>query len=84
MAPGGTGFHRDISVAGALLHGIRTPLGWWEAQDEDDLEEVIAKGFRKGCRFADHKERVIALLTRVATVSVETVRIVDALRNGPR
>ena len=31
--------------------------------------------------FADHKERVIALLARV---SVETVRIVDELKNGPR
>ena len=30
-------------------------------------------------RFADHKERVIDLLKRVCTVSVETVRIVDRL-----
>ena len=30
-------------------------------------------------RFADHKERVIELLQRVCTVSVETVRIVDEL-----
>ncbi len=30
-------------------------------------------------RFADHKERVIDLLQRVCTVSVETVRIVDEL-----
>ena len=30
-------------------------------------------------RFADHKERVIDLLRRVCTVSVETVRIVDEL-----
>ena len=35
-------------------------------------------------RFADHKERVVALLARVARVSVETVRIVDTLREGPR
>ncbi len=31
-------------------------------------------------RFADHKEKVIALLMRVTTVSVETVRIVEAMR----
>jgi predicted helicase len=31
-------------------------------------------------RFADHKERVIALLARVATVSVETVRITTAMQ----
>ena len=35
-------------------------------------------------RFADHKERVIDLLLRVATVSVETMRIVAALRDAPR
>ncbi|MDF1481740.1 type ISP restriction/modification enzyme [Extensimonas sp. H3M7-6] len=31
-------------------------------------------------RFADHKERVIALLARVTTVSVETVRITTAMQ----
>ncbi len=31
-------------------------------------------------RFADHKEKVIDLLARVTTVSVETVRIVEAMR----
>ena len=35
-------------------------------------------------RFADHKERVIDLLLRVATVSVETMRIVAALRDAAR
>lgn len=32
----------------------------------------------------DHKERVIDLLARVTTVSVETMRIVEAIRSGPR
>ena len=36
------------------------------------------------CRFADHKEKVIDLLARVTTVSVETMRIVDAMRDAPR
>ena len=31
-------------------------------------------------RFADHKERVVDLLDRVVTVSVETVRIVGEIR----
>lgn len=35
-------------------------------------------------RFADHKERVIDLLRRVTTVSVETMRIVDAMKAAPR
>jgi len=35
-------------------------------------------------RFADHKERVIDLLARVVRVSVQTLRIVDALKAGPR
>ena len=35
-------------------------------------------------RFADYKEKVIALLMRVTTVSVETVRITQAMRMLPR
>ena len=39
----------DIVLDGALLHSIRTPLGYWEAKDErDDLQEEIDKKFRKG------------------------------------
>ena len=39
----------NIAVDGALLHSIRTPLGYWEAKDEDDdLEAEIAKKFKKG------------------------------------
>ncbi len=39
----------NISLDGALLHSIRTPLGYWEAKDEDDdLEAEIAKKFRRG------------------------------------
>ena len=32
-----------------------------------------------GCRFADHKERVVDLIARVARVSVETMAIVEAM-----
>lgn len=35
-------------------------------------------------RLADHKEQVIELLMRVAAVSVETVRIVEAMKAAPR
>jgi predicted helicase len=35
-------------------------------------------------RFADHKEKVIDLLARVTTVSVETMKIVDAMRGSAR
>jgi predicted helicase len=35
-------------------------------------------------RFADHKERVVDLLGRVARVSVETVRITKAMREMTR
>lgn len=31
-------------------------------------------------RFADHKEKVVNLLQRVTTVSVETVRITEAMK----
>lgn len=35
-------------------------------------------------RFADHKERVIDLLARVVRVSVETLRIVQAVKGATR
>ena len=35
-------------------------------------------------RFADHKEKVVDLLMRVTTVSVETVQIVAAMKGARR
>jgi predicted helicase len=35
-------------------------------------------------RFADYKEKVIDLLARVTTVSVETVRITQAMKDAAR
>jgi predicted helicase len=35
-------------------------------------------------RFADHKEKVIDLLARVTRVSVETMEIVNEMRNTKR
>ena len=44
-----TAARNNITVDGALLHGIRTPLGWWEAKDaDDDLDAEIAAKFKKG------------------------------------
>ena len=40
---------------------------------------MVAEKFNP-CRFADHKEPVMALLARVCTVSVETMKIVRAMR----
>jgi predicted helicase len=36
-------------IDGALLHDLRVPFGYWEAKDtNDDLDEEIAKKFRRG------------------------------------
>ena len=44
-----TAARANISLDGAVVHSIRTPLGYWEAKDEDDdLDEEIAKKFRRG------------------------------------
>ena len=75
----------NINVDGALLHELRMPLGYWEAKDAaDDLDEEIGKKFRRGYRFCDYKEKVVDLLQRVTTVSVETMRITEAMAKASR
>ena len=77
--------HDTRFVDGALLYELRVPFGYWEAKDaKDDIDAEIAFKFKRGYRVADHKERVIDLLARVTTVSVETMRIVDAMRGAAR
>ena len=72
-------------VDGALLYELRMPFGYWEAKDEkDDLDAEIETKFRRGYRFADYKEKVIDLLTRVTRVSVETQVIVEAMGKAAR
>jgi hypothetical protein len=72
-------------VDGALLYELRVPFGYWEAKDSnDDLDEEIAKKFKRGYRFADYKEKAIDLLMRVTRVSVETHRITEAMRTTKR
>ena len=65
--------------------GNRSALDWVLDQHKEKRpkDPTIREKFDT-YRFADHKERVIDLLTRVATVSVETVRIVLAMKEGPR
>lgn len=45
-------------------------------------ESVVREAFK--ARFADYKEKVVDLLMRVTTVSVETQTIVEAMRAEPR
>ena len=65
--------------------GNRSALDWVLDQHKErkPRDPTIRERF-DSYRFADHKERVIGLLARVATVSVETVRIVGAMRAGMR
>ena len=60
--------------------GSRSALEWVLDQHKErkPRDPTIRDRFNT-YRFADHKERVIDLLQRVCTVSVETVRIVDQL-----
>ena len=65
----------------------RQPLG--AGMDSDQYKEktpkdpTIREKFNT-YRFADHKEKVIDLLKRVTRVSVETMRIVEAMRSEKR
>ena len=60
--------------------GSRSALEWVLDQYKEKTpgDPTIRERFNT-YRFADHKERVVDLLQRVCTVSVETVRIVNQL-----
>ena len=60
--------------------GSRSALEWVldQYKEKKPRDPTILEKFNT-YRFADHKERVIELLQRVCTVSVETVRTVDRL-----
>ena len=65
--------------------GNRSALEWvLDQHKEQKPKDPTIRAKFDTYRFADHKERVITLLGRVARVSVETVRIVEALKAGPR
>ena len=44
----------------------------------------LIKKVRCGYRFCNHKEKVVDLLRRVATMSVKTVRITEAMKGAAR
>ena len=60
--------------------GSRSALEWVldQYKERTPRDPTIAEKFNT-YRFADHKERVIDLLRRVCTVSVETMNIVDGM-----
>ena len=60
--------------------GSRSALEWVldQYKEKTPRDPTIREKFNN-YKFADHKEKVIDLLQRVCTVSVETVRIVDEL-----
>ena len=72
-------------AAWAYKLGNRSAIDWVLDQHKErkPKDPTIRERFDT-YRFADHKDRVIALLARVVTVSVETVRLVEAIKAAPR
>jgi predicted helicase len=65
--------------------GNRSAIDWVLDQHKEKTpkDPTIRERFDT-YRFADHKEKVVDLLARVARVSAETVAIVEAMRAAPR
>ena len=65
--------------------GNRSALEWIldQYKEKKPKDPTIREKFNT-YRFADHKEKVIGLLARVTRVSVDTQRIVAAMRTMPR
>jgi predicted helicase len=65
--------------------GNRSALDWVldQYKEKKPKDPTIREKFDT-YRFADHKEKVIDLLMRVTTVSVETVRVTEAMRSMAR
>jgi predicted helicase len=63
--------------------GNRSALEWIldQYKEKKPKDPTIREKFND-YRFADYKEKVIDLLSRVTTVSVETVRIVEEMRTA--
>ena len=65
--------------------GNRCAIGWvLDQYKEKKPKDPTIRAQFDTYRLADHKEKVIDLLARVTTVSVETMRIVDAMRAAGR
>ena len=77
-----TGVPRE---AWAYILGNRCAIDWvLDQYKEKKPKDPTIRARFDTYRFKDHKEKVIELLLRVTTVSVETVRIVAAMKTGPR
>jgi predicted helicase len=65
--------------------GNRSALEWiLDQHKEKTPRDATIRELFNTYRFADHKEKVIDLLMRVTRVSVETVAIIEAMRQLPR
>ena len=71
--------------AWAYKLGNRSALEWIldQYKEKTPKDPTIRAKFNT-YRFADHKEKVIDLLMRVTRVSVETMEIVEAMKNEKR
>jgi len=71
--------------AWSYVLGNRSAIDWVLDQHKEKLprDPVIRKNFNT-YRFAGHKEEMIDLLRRVTTISLETMKIVDAMKVLPR
>ncbi len=65
--------------------GNRSAIDWVldQHKEKKPKDPTIREHFNT-YRFADYKEKVVDLLMRVTTVSVETVRITEAMRHVAR
>lgn len=71
--------------AWAYRLGNRSAIDWvLDQHKEKKPKDPTIRAKFDTYRFADHRERVIDLLARVVAVSVETVRIVAQMKEGPR
>ncbi|RPH90580.1 MAG: DNA methyltransferase [Chroococcales cyanobacterium metabat2.561] len=76
-------FLQDIpQIAWEYKLGNRSALEWIldQYKEKKPKDQTIAERFNN-YRFADYKEKVIDLLQRVCTVSVETMKIIEAMRH---
>ncbi len=71
--------------AWAYKLGNRSAIDWVldQHKEKKPKDPTIREHFNT-YRFADYKEKVVDLLMRVTTVSVETVRITEAMRHVAR
>ncbi|ACB50452.1 putative helicase [Crocosphaera subtropica ATCC 51142] len=71
------------SIAWEYKLGNRCALEWIldQYKEKKPRDKTIAEKFNT-YRFADYKEQVIDLLTRVCTVSVETMKIIQEMENS--